>query len=229
MTKGVTNIFRSAPRVCYTAVPNRVANDERLSARALGVLYYILTKPPGWRVVPAQLGSRFNISYRMILSILAELQDSGYVKRELVQENYRIVGTRYLVSDEPGWFGEDPIPASEPFGDFPACGKTRQTEKRRPIEKKESNKLISSTAPVAPRKGFQEGSGKVSDTSRIGADQGTIQLKIAERLGPNVEAGFGILFSLAADRLDQLCAMQRRGTLDDRTLARVRLEAAEPS
>ena len=97
---GSVNIIRSRPRVEFTALPNAIANDQNLSARALGVIYYILSKPPDWRVIPNQLGKRFNLSYRVVLKIMGELIDAGYVKRELVRNGRWITGTRYLVADE---------------------------------------------------------------------------------------------------------------------------------
>jgi len=95
------NIVRSKPRRYYTALPNAIANDENLSARAVGILYFTLSKPPNWTVIPQQIGSRFKMSYRLVLKVMNELIEAGYVKRELVRDGQWITGIRYIVSDEP--------------------------------------------------------------------------------------------------------------------------------
>jgi hypothetical protein len=49
-------------------------------------------------------------------------------------------------------------------------------------------------------------------------DRGRIELEIAQRIGPD---GFDVLMALPSHQVDQLCAQQRRGTLDQAALDRV--------
>jgi hypothetical protein len=109
------NIVRSQPRHNYTVLPNALANDENLSAPALGVICYVLPKPPNWNVNPHQLGKRFGMSYRRILNVLRELKKAGYVKSETVRDRGRIVGIRYIVADEP-WDITDVSEGQEKLG-----------------------------------------------------------------------------------------------------------------
>jgi hypothetical protein len=55
-------------------------------------------------------------------------------------------------------------------------------------------------------------------SSRIfNRDRGRIELEIAQRIGPN---GFEVLMALPSHQVDQLCAQQRSGTLDQAALDR---------
>lgn len=53
-------------------------------------------------------------------------------------------------------------------------------------------------------------------------DGGAFEAEIAYRLGPS---GWDILFDLPGTEVDHLCVRQRRGTLDDETIARLRAGA----
>jgi hypothetical protein len=237
---GNTNIFRCRPRQEFTALPNRIANDEKLSARSLGVLYYILTKPADWRVIPQQLGARFGMSYRVILSVIGELSTAGYVKREIVIENYRITGTRYLVSDEPGFFGAEPDNHSEaeglsiapdPLVDFPACSKSSLTTNRHPIQRTERYKTTShqTLQPDATSEGSPMGmAGKPPSAAYRPSshDRGRIELEIANRIGAR---GFDALMALPETEVAALCARQRRGTLDDLSIIAIRNKFMHPT
>lgn len=230
------NIIRSNPRVRYTALPNHVANDEKLSARALGVLYYILTKPPAWRVIPDQLRSRFDMSYRLILKLLNELIDAGYIKRELMYVNFRITGVRYLVTDEPGYFGEIPAEVeansrvtADQHVDFVACCEGSQPAKRHHIERnnRQKDKPLTPTSQreVSPQRLVR----KVTANSPSCSDQGTFEREIAALLCPdNLANGFEMLGLLPETEVAQLCTMKRRGTLDESTLLRIRSVSLSP-
>ena len=67
----------------------------------------------------------------------------------------------------------------------------------------------------------ERGRGTGARGCSVGADQGSVQVELAKRIGPTVELGFEVVFALPASRLDELCAMQRRGTLDDHTLQKL--------
>lgn len=210
------SIVRSRPTVEFTSLPNRIANDEKLSARALGVLYYILSKPADWQVIPAQLGQRFGLSYRVVLKVLNELGEAGYLKRDLIRNaSQQIIGIRYLVSDEP-------------CVDFAACGESRQTEKRHPYkEQKDTKPLPLTPSPGAAQLGLAKKQEKAigpPSRSRWRRDDGEMEKQIASRLGPH---GWDVLMGLPPATVNALCARQRMGTLDDMTVCRLR-EGLQP-
>lgn len=239
MTRPV-NIIRSRPRTRYTKLPNALANDKNLSARALGVLYYILTKPPDWRVHPKQIASRFGMSYRMALKIMRELIDAGYVRREVLRDGRRFSGKRYVVADEPWAFpdaGEgqatpdrqDEENVSAPQVHAPEKGENRDmsilqhAEKQRPYKGKKDNKTpIPKTLSPAARVTAAGSAGKTKRRKRNKpiADRGRWEVEVAKRIGAN---GFDILGGLPDTEIDHLCLRQRRGTLDEESIARLRL------
>jgi predicted DNA-binding transcriptional regulator AlpA len=57
-----------------------------------------------------------------------------------------------------------------------------------------------------------------------GGDRGAIKLQIAERIGPK---GFDVLMSLPLSEVEALCTRQRRGSLGDDEIARLRIRAGE--
>ena len=240
MRKRSVNIIRSQPRTGYTKLPNAVANDDKLSARALGVLCYILTKPPNWRVIPAQLGSRFGMSYNVALTVLRELIGAGYVKRELLRDGRRIVGTRYLVADDPGLLskldqGDEPSSSDDctqlPAENSRAPGKgehrnlsiSQHAEKRHTHKRKKDHKPpIPKPLPPAAQRMAAGLAGKTTarEGKRPSPDRGRWEVEVAKRIGPN---GFDVLWTLPDTEVDHLCVRQKRGTLDDQTIARLRL------
>lgn len=72
-------IIRSAKQSRFTVVPNAVIDDERLSAAALGIVCYLLSKPDDWSIHVAQLGKRFNVGRAGLRSIMTELRTAGYL------------------------------------------------------------------------------------------------------------------------------------------------------
>ncbi|GEM_PF-4726723 len=86
----------------YTVAPNQLVNDERLSADALGVLVYIISKPQGWQVITEQLMKRFNVGKDKIHRILRELREARYSTKEFERDDGgRIVGQYMVFYDEP--------------------------------------------------------------------------------------------------------------------------------
>lgn len=55
------------------------------------------------------------------------------------------------------------------------------------------------------------------------SDRGAFEVQIAGRIGPN---GFDVLLALSDTQVDHLCVRQRRGTLDDETIARLRTDVS---
>jgi hypothetical protein len=222
------NITRSRPRAGYTALSNRAANDKNLSIRALGLLYYILTKPPTWRVIPDQLASRFDLSYRVVLKILNELRDAGYVRRSIIYENHRITGIRYQVSDDPEQLvepdvgGADAKKQDDQETDFSACSKSSQLERGHPVI---SNDRYIQNTTFSVERGSRPNSLARRRSHPLGPsrlDRGRFELQIAARLCPeSPNAGYEILMELPESEIEQLCTMQRRGTLAETEIFRI--------
>lgn len=225
------NIIRSNPRTQFTVLPNTVANDARLSAAALGLLYYVLSRPGNWRVVPDQLAHRFGISYRTTLKILNELRTAGYVVRELVFDAaHRIVGTRYIVHDEPqlgvNQATDDDLGASAPERklDLPISPhrfvqhSNRLTEKQHTVIRKDRHKHQPHT-PSANAEGDEDGDPVLQAIADDIACAGDTE---------HARCVVQILKSLTAVRRKQLCAQwKRRGRVRSNTWLEIRQAANE--
>jgi predicted transcriptional regulator len=86
----------------YTNIGNRAINDVELSADGLAVLVYLLSKPPGWVVIPAEVAKRFRYGRNRIYSVLKELIERGYIVRTRQQaEDGKWSGYSYQVWDDP--------------------------------------------------------------------------------------------------------------------------------
>jgi hypothetical protein len=105
----------------FTIVDLALMNDARLSAEALGVLIYLLSKPDDWTVSVEQLKRRFNVGRDKMQSIMRLLRDCGYARLEQLKEpgTGRLIGQGYLIHDEavvaPAAAAEEHlVPAAEP-------------------------------------------------------------------------------------------------------------------
>jgi hypothetical protein len=114
-------IIRRRRNSNFTVIGNEPANDTRLSADALGVLTYLLTRPDNWKVIPEQLSKRFDCGRAKMYRILRLLVETGYVQRH----QYRDVQRRVFGRIEYAVYDERPEPcveidntASEPRVDF---------------------------------------------------------------------------------------------------------------
>jgi hypothetical protein len=86
----------------YATIDMALMNDERLTADALGVLLYLLSRPDNWSVQIDQLKSRFNVGRDKMQSIMRLLRDCGYARLEQVKDpnTGRLLGQGYSIHDE---------------------------------------------------------------------------------------------------------------------------------
>ena len=82
---------------------NKTVQDERLSAKAVGVLAYLLSLPPNWEVHSEQLAKRFDCGERAIRAAMKELNKAGYARRRVVRSPDRkhAVGTIWDIRESP--------------------------------------------------------------------------------------------------------------------------------
>ena len=94
-------IIRRRRNSNFTIIGNEPANDTRLSAEALGVLTYLLTRPDDWTVYSKQLSDRFKCGRDKIRRVLRELIETGYITRRRLRiaESGAYVGMEYFVYD----------------------------------------------------------------------------------------------------------------------------------
>ena len=99
----------------YTVFTNELLNDPILSAEALGVLVYLLSKPANWRVMPAELAKRFGCGRDRVYKILNALADAGYARRGQDRaEGGSFSNIKYMISSN-----KTPLPENTDAADLP--------------------------------------------------------------------------------------------------------------
>ncbi len=94
-------IQRNKHRSNYTVMPNAILASG-LSAETCGVLWYLLTKPPQWRIDVAEVQRHFGMGRDRVYRIITELQAAGYARRLTPRgEGGRFDRPDYLISDTP--------------------------------------------------------------------------------------------------------------------------------
>lgn len=108
----------------YFAISRALAQDERLTFEARGILAYLLSKPGDWEVRPDDLQRAGNCGRDRIYRILKELRAAGYLHRDRVhQANGTFKWGPYRVYEVP--FTENPematphADAAQPFPEKP--------------------------------------------------------------------------------------------------------------
>lgn len=100
-------IRRSAPKTQYLVLANDVPEDTRISYEALGVLVYLLAKPPDWEVNINDLrnrrsGSRERTGRDKVYRIINELIDARYIIRDMDRaQDGKFSDAHYAVYDQP--------------------------------------------------------------------------------------------------------------------------------
>ena len=110
----------------YTSIINDIFNDEKLSAEALGLLCYLLSRPENWRVVPNQLRARFKLGEHKFQRLMRELVAAGHARKRQRRDKLtkQWNGSEYDVYETPQRQKQRKInrlPSRE--GDFPGLGK----------------------------------------------------------------------------------------------------------
>lgn len=65
----------------FHSMSRALSQDESLSAEAIGVMAYLLSKPDDWEAQPTDVERRFKIGRDKRRRIVKELEDAGYMER----------------------------------------------------------------------------------------------------------------------------------------------------
>lgn len=140
-------IFRKNRDTNFTVINNDIFEDNKLSLPAIGLLCYLLSKPPKWDVSPKILCKKLNkkehskASYEYILEVLKELENAQYLHKKKLHDGR----TEYFVYDEPNrentYLGNsliDDLPNREkPNREIPDTNKELKDHKELKEKKKE--------------------------------------------------------------------------------------------
>lgn len=142
----------------YTAIPNHIHADDRLSLEARGFLALIMSMKEGWVFRRSNLMKTANIGRDKYRRIIRELQDAGYLEiRNTHKGDGTFGGTEWIITDDPQAQDVDTEglktrpPATEglknPLSAEPAGGETR------PLKNNNSNKKPNYKTPPTPQGG----------------------------------------------------------------------------
>jgi hypothetical protein len=120
------SIKRAKPSA-YTAIPNALSQDSRLSFEARGVLQYLLSKPDNWEIQFIDVEREGHIGRDKRIRIFAELERAGYFERVELRAGGRY-DYDYVLHDVPINNGPTPHPEN-PFTVNPLHTEERVTEK----------------------------------------------------------------------------------------------------
>lgn len=101
--------IRRAPRPDRYYVLNHEIIDAGLSAEALGVLVYVLSRPDDWTVYPSQLATQFRCGKDKMTRILKEIRAAGYAYYQKIRdENGSFSTVEWVFSESKSPYPQNP-------------------------------------------------------------------------------------------------------------------------
>jgi len=109
-------------------IDKRVLEDTRISYKAKGLLAYLLSRPPDWKVMMEDLINRSTDGREAVQSALKELEACGYAQLVACAggQGNTFAGKRWIVAESPELL-ESPDKRVSPSSGFPTVGKSATT------------------------------------------------------------------------------------------------------
>lgn len=85
----------------FTQIDCSIANDERLTLKAKGLMLYLLSKPNHWRISVADVAKRSRNGQHAIYSALRELRRHGYAILREKRQNGKISAKEWEIYENP--------------------------------------------------------------------------------------------------------------------------------
>lgn len=83
----------------FTQIPNSWARDERLGYRARGILLLLMSHQDGWKITLEHLANDGPDGITAVRTAIAQLQELGYLERNVIRSGSRIEGSEWIISD----------------------------------------------------------------------------------------------------------------------------------
>lgn len=136
-------IFKSKSTEKFTVIPNAMIQRPDLSAKAKGLLCYILSLPSDWVINKSEVHKHFKDGLDAIRSGFKELEKAGYILSvEIRNDKGHFKGYNYIVYDEPQLekpISENPI-SVKPISENPTLQKKQLTKET--VNKEIINNII---------------------------------------------------------------------------------------
>jgi len=117
--------------------------EKDLSAEALGVLVYVLSRPDNWQIYPSQLAKKFKCGKDKMTRILKEIRAAGYATFSRYRdESGKLSGSEWVFNDTPQ--AENPTVARAPQAEKPA-------EDNQVVAETQPDQPLTEKPPEAPR------------------------------------------------------------------------------
>lgn len=216
----------------YTALPNAIFKDRRLSADTRAMVALVLSKPKTWQLRPPALARELSreggkrVGRAKLKRMFDEAIVAGYMARSVAQTHtdgglwgpyVYFMGMPEDVAAAVKREGVVVLPHAEKPHTVEPHAANQQAYKRKNLETRDFIKPL----PNLPQ--FAGSNGQAIKSPRSIEGPEVIQHRLARRLGDgNVERGFLILGELPDCRRDELTAMERVGELTDAEVASVR-------
>jgi hypothetical protein len=100
----------------FTIIDNAVIRDSRISLRARGLHHLLLSFPHDWEISIEWLLTQCSEGRNAIYAALAELEESGYLRRYFSRDRGRFAKIEYEIYEHP--LPIDPCPG-DPFPEIP--------------------------------------------------------------------------------------------------------------
>lgn len=85
----------------WTAVPNKLIEDPKLSWKAKGLYAYLTSRPDGWEVREMDLERRSNDGRTSLRAGIRELEESGWLTRKQEREGGKYTHTSFTLHRSP--------------------------------------------------------------------------------------------------------------------------------
>jgi hypothetical protein len=112
----------------FIIVSNDVAQDPRLSMRALGLLVRLLSRPDHWETNSEKLAHEFDVGREQMQGVLRELSSFGYMKLVKTRRQDGTIFSQWHVFDEPESISPE---TGKPAPEKPYAGKPVANSKNR--------------------------------------------------------------------------------------------------
>jgi hypothetical protein len=237
-------IIRPAAKTEFTALPNVIFNDRRLSADTRLMLAWILSKSKTWQVRPGPLARALSrkggktLGRTKLSRMFREAMAVGYMTRSAQQGHeddgrfgkyIYFVGMPDDVAEAVRQSEIQVLPCArnphmgDPHTGDPSAANQTTNHKGKNLKTNNSKNPLPKPFPAEQAKisfgcpdEASAGAEQVQRRGRRLEGQEVIQNRIATRLGPR---GWEILLALAPTEVDQLTASERAGRLGDDVLA----------
>ena len=115
----MNDIIRVEKTKNFTIVSNAITKEKGLSARAIGIYFYLMTKPDDWQIRKTELHNHFKEGRGSINTAWEELSEYGYAKSERVKDKQgKFTGWKHSLSEVPINSESKPT-ARKPISDKP--------------------------------------------------------------------------------------------------------------